>query len=146
MTVTTGRALVGLVPLSTQTWNAVYRGEVLLEDGTTVRGFIKDLDARQLANELLVAVLGSRLGVKVPRAALVAVGKDASTAFKKIQHSNGKDYVAFCSVDAGGSTVAQIISKPDQIASLPMLKASPGLGSMYGFVRGSRISIVTQTT
>lgn len=133
MTVATGRALVGLVPLSTRTWNAVYRGEVLLEDGATVRGFIKDLDPRQLANELLAAVLGTRLGVRVPGAALVAVGNDASTAFTKIPHANGRDYVAFCSVDAGGSTVAQIISSPDQIASLTTLKASPSLGSMYGF-------------
>lgn len=133
MTVPTGRALVGLVPLSTRTWNAVYRGEVLLEGGATVRGFIKDLDPRQLANELLVAVLGSRLGMSLPRGVLVAVGQDASSAFTKIRHANGQDYVAFCSVDAGGSTIAQIISSPDQIASLTALKSSPGLGSMYGF-------------
>lgn len=41
--------------------------------------------------------------------------------------------MAFCSVDAGGSTVAQIVSSPDQVGSLSVLKASPGLGSMYGF-------------
>jgi hypothetical protein len=106
---------------------------VLLENGSIVRGFIKDLDARQLANELLAAVLGSRLGLKVPEGALVAVGKDVSTAFAKLPHSNGDDCVAYCSVDAGGATIAQIISLPNEVASLTTLKASPGLGGMYGF-------------
>jgi hypothetical protein len=133
MTIATGRALVGLEPLSNKSFNAVYRGEVILDDQSVVRGFIKDLDPRQLANELLIAVLGSRLGVKMPQGALVAVGKNVSTAFNKLPHSNGSDFVAFCSVDAGGSTIAQIISSPEQVASIGPLKASPGLGWMYGF-------------
>lgn len=84
MAIAIGRVLAGLEPLSKKSFNAVFRGEALLEDGSIVRGFIKDLDPRQLANELLVAVLGSRLGVKVPRGALVAVSKDVSNAFSKL--------------------------------------------------------------
>ena len=132
LAVLTGRALAGIAPLNSKTFNAVYRGEVLLDTGEVVRGFIKDLDARQLASELLVAVLGSRLDVRVPRGVLVAIGTDVSTAFHQLPHGNGRDHVAFCSVDAGGSTIAQIISSPDRVSSLTSLKASPGLGRMYG--------------
>lgn len=125
--------LAGVTPLNTQSLNAVYRGDVLLENDEIVRGFIKDLDPRQLGNELLVAVLTAELGVKVPRVALVAIAKSVSSSFKQIPHSNGEDYVAFCSADAAGSTIAQIISSPVEAASLTSLKASPGLGWMYAF-------------
>lgn len=128
-----GRALVGLVPMSGVTANKVYRGDVLLEDGQVYRGFIKDLDARQLANELLVAALARRLGVEVPKSALIAVGEDASREFVEIKHSNKKDHIAFCSVDASGSTVYQMFAGGHAGPALAMIKRAPGMGRMYGF-------------
>lgn len=128
-----GRVLGDVEPLSKKSWNAVYRGDVLLDDDKIYRGFIKDLDERQLANELLAAVLGKGLGVSVPRSALVAVSKNASDKFSKIPHSNGDDFVAFCSVDVGGATVAQVFSSSAPTALPKQIKDSPGMGWMYGF-------------
>jgi hypothetical protein len=128
-----GRVLAGLEPLANPTYNRVYRGDVLLEDDSIERGFIKDLDARQLANELFVSVLANRLGVRVPRAALVAVSREVSSNFSEVPHSNGNDFLAFCSIDVVGSTIAQIVAPSLDVSSLPTLRDSPWLGHLYGF-------------
>lgn len=131
MTVRSGRALAGLKPMAVKTANAVFRGEVLFDDGTIHRGFLKDLDARQFANELLVATLGRRLGVQVAEAAIVFVSPEVSDSFSQIAHSDGTGFVAFFSRDAGPATVAQIV-KAGVGGAMECLKRGPALGNMYG--------------
>lgn len=131
--VSKGRVLKGLQPHTQSSANPVFRGDVYLENGDIRRAFIKDLDARQLGNELLVATLAKSLGVSVPEAALVVVEPDVSTAFSKIPHGNTGAFVAFCSMDAAGSTIAQILAADPAADAIPRLKSSPVLGKMYGF-------------
>jgi hypothetical protein len=131
MPLLTGRALPGLQPHTTKTFNSVYRGDVLLDNDDIERGFLKDLDPRQLANELLVGVLGQALGVAVPDIALVLVTPDISKEFKKVADRTGAGKVAFFSFDANAPTVAQILSAGGGLP--PTLKSSPTTGQMYGF-------------
>ncbi|WP_293642894.1 HipA family kinase [Sphingopyxis sp. RIFCSPHIGHO2_12_FULL_65_19] len=131
--ISTGKVLKGLVPHTQSSANAVFRGDVYLSSGEIRRAFIKDLDPRQLGNELLVATLAKSLGVSVPDAALVIVEPDVSMAFKKIPHGKSGAFVAFCSMDANGSTIAQILAADPASDAIPRLKSSPLLGKIYGF-------------
>lgn len=131
MAIRLGRALAGLKPLPVRTANQVYRGEVLFEDGEIHRGFLKDLDPRQFANELLVATLGRQLGVQVAEAAIVFVASTISGDFRKIPHSGGHGHVVLFSKDVGPQTVAQMITTGVGEA-MQSLKKPPNLGYMYG--------------
>jgi hypothetical protein len=122
---------VGLQPHSTKTFNSVFRGDVLLENGDIERGFLKDLDARQLANELLAAVLGHALGVSIPNVALVLVTPAISTGFTNISSKTEPGKIAFFSYDANAATVAQIIAAGGGLPAA--LRSSPTTGRMYGF-------------
>lgn len=132
MNVLIGRALKGMVPLNAS-FNDVFRGDIQVSDGSIRRGFIKDLDARQLGNELLAAALGRVLGLNTAEGALVLVGSDASSSFSKLPHANGKDFVAFCSIDVGGQTVAQMIRSSALSGIMAAFKKSPQIGRLYGF-------------
>lgn len=133
MAIENGRVLKGIESLRDRTANPVFRADVLLSSGEICRGFIKDLDPRQMGNELVVASLGKKLGVAVPDVALVVIESAISSAFSKIPHSNGKDYVAFCSIDASGSTVAQMLKTGANVHAISAVKSSPAMGNMYGF-------------
>lgn len=133
MPIMNGRALPGLSAVAKKSFNPVFRGDALLDDGRVVRGFLKDLDPRQMANELLASVLGRRIGVNVPEVCLVAIGSDVSSDFTKMPHRNGGDFIAICSVDARASTVSQIFSTPEAASMFDALKAPPAMGCMYGF-------------
>lgn len=133
MSILIGRVLKGIEPLNNGSANDVYRGEIQTSDGTIIRGFIKDLDARQLGNELMVSSLGAVLGLNVAKGALVVVGPDVSKAFSKHPHENGEDYYAFCSIDVMGQTVAQMIKSPSILSIFNAFKKSPHIGQLYGF-------------
>jgi hypothetical protein len=64
MAVKLGRALKGVKRLPNRTFNPVFRGDVIFDDIPRTRAFIKDLDPHQLANELVSATIGERLGVR----------------------------------------------------------------------------------
>jgi hypothetical protein len=126
-------ALKGLQPNQNRTANSVFRGEILLADGRIARAFIKDLDHRQFGNELLVAAIARRLNVPVPDAAIVRVPTDVSDQFRRIRNSSGEGFIAFGSIDAEGSTVAQVYEASGSL-DLPSkyLRVSPVLGKLYG--------------
>jgi hypothetical protein len=68
----------GAKPLSASTEkgiNDTWRGRVHLLDGTTVPAYVKFLDAKQMANELLGAELARAVGFQVPDTYLVRVDK-----------------------------------------------------------------------
>ncbi len=132
MSILLGRALKGMVSHG-ETYNPVFRGDVQFLDGSIRRGFIKDLDARQLGNELMVAALGRMLGLNLAQGALILVGPEYDNTFSKLPHSNGKDYVAFCSVDVGGQTLVQMINSAAMSSGLTALKKNPHIGRLYGF-------------
>lgn len=126
-------ALKGLQPNQSQTANSVFRGEILLADGQIARAFIKDLDPRQFGNELLVSAIARRLRIPVPQAAIVRVPMEVSDQFRHIRDLGGNGYIAFGSIDAEGSTVAQVYQTSGKL-DFPMkyLRSSPMLGNLYG--------------
>lgn len=105
----------------------------MLENGDIRRAFLKDLDPRQFGNELFVAALAEHLKVPVPDAAIVLVPLSVCDQFRKIHDHTGDNFIAFGSIDASGSTVAQVF---DELGSLdtPLrhIKSSPMLGQLYG--------------
>lgn len=132
MTLQTGTALAGLRRYGRPSINTVYRGDVLLSDGTIVRGFLKDLDPRQLGNELLVAAIAQKLGVMAPSVAVVKIDNAITRDFSKIPHRLG-GHIAFFSIDADGQTVAQIIEGgTPSYEIMQFVKKSPAMGRMYG--------------
>lgn len=126
-------ALKGIVSNSVQSVNSVFRGEIVTADGVIRRAFIKDLDARQFGNELLVTALADKLGVRVPEAAIVRIPSDVSSEFGNIPAANMDGYLGFASIDAEGSTVAQVYHRVGTLdAPLRHLRLSPLLGNLYG--------------
>lgn len=126
-------ALKGLQPNQNRTANSVFRGEILLADGQIARAFVKDLDLRQFGNELLVSAIAGRLHIPVPRAAIVRVPPEVSTQFQHIRDPKSDGFIAFGSIDAEGSTIAQVYNTSGNI-NFPTkyLTASPNLGKLYG--------------
>ena len=126
-------ALKGISANPEQSVNPVYRGEIVTNDGKIHRAFLKDLDPRQIGNELLVTALADNLGIVVPDAAIVFVPPSVSTQFDKIPSSQGVGYVAYASIDAEGSTVAQVYKQLGALDfPLHHLRISPVLGNLYG--------------
>lgn len=127
------RALKGLSSNPERSINSVYRGEIVTREGNIRRAFLKDLDARQFGNELLVTALADKLGIIVPEAAIVHVPTDVSNGFRSIKASNGNGHIAFASIDAEGSTVAQVYRELGALDfPLRHLRLSPLLGNLYG--------------
>lgn len=132
MTLQTGIALTGLKRHGRPSINSVFRGDVLLNNGVIARGFLKDLDPRQLGNELLVAAIAGKLGISAPDVAVVKIDDAVSREFKKVSHRQG-GHIAFFSIDAEGQTVAQIIEGGSPSYDIMQLvKKSPAMGRMYG--------------
>jgi hypothetical protein len=65
--------LPGAMPFKEGNVNETYRGQVLLSDNSVRGAILKDLDARQLANELLVSALAQQAGLPTPEAYLALV-------------------------------------------------------------------------
>ncbi|MBX9815059.1 MAG: hypothetical protein K2X76_10190 [Sphingomonas sp.] len=68
--------LPGAEPFNEGNVNATFRGQILLADHSVQGAILKDLDARQLANELLVSTLARRSGLPTPDAYLALVRAD----------------------------------------------------------------------
>lgn len=132
MTLVTGTVLEGITKNAIASINDVYRGDVLLPDGRIERAFIKDLDPRQLGNELLVAALAMALGLPVPEPVIGIVSPAVSVDFKQIKHNASGGFVVFCSVDANGSNISQIVNQGASNEVLKYVKKSPFMGQMYG--------------
>lgn len=129
--------LPGAIGFSEGNVNDTYRGQVLLADQTVHAAIIKDLDARQLANELLVAVLGRALGLPVPDVALGRAHPDDLAATKAPQLSDASR-VVFVSRDVKIPNLTRSINanaaNPAVLQTiLDALKDWPALGILYAF-------------
>lgn len=127
--------LPGAEPFKEGNVNETFRGQVLLGDRTVRGAILKDLDPRQLANELLVSALARRAGLPTPDAylALVRVGDLPVMHGPALTDGNR---LVFASVDvkvpnitfrAQGATIEQQQRLVDEILGWA------GLGSLYGF-------------
>jgi hypothetical protein len=63
--------LAGAQPFNEGNVNDTYRGQILEEEGNTRVAIIKDLDERQLVNELMASALAKAAGLPVPQPYLV---------------------------------------------------------------------------
>lgn len=78
--------------------NDTFRGQVLLADGTVRGAILKDLDERQLSNEILTSVLAHAAGLPSPEVYLSLVrGSDLSVT--KAPHLQDGNRLVFASVD-----------------------------------------------
>lgn len=93
--------------------NDTFHGEVLLASGETKLAYIKDLDARELANELLVAALGQALGLPMPRVHLAMVPVGIMPVGKAPTAPDGSAFV-LASEDADAPSLKQFYNVADQ--------------------------------
>jgi hypothetical protein len=124
--------LAGAKPFKEANVNDTFRGQVLSEDGVTHTAIIKDLDQRQLANELMAAALAKAAGLPVPQAYLAIASPAALAANKGPQQADGSRLV-FASADANTPPVAQLYvgNAPDAVKN--RLADWDGIGDLYGF-------------
>lgn len=129
-----GVVLEGALPFNAGTANVLFRGQVLDDHGEITSCFIKDLDPRQLANELMAAALGLAAGMPIPRPIIAKVDPGILAA-NKCPLSDGSGHVVFASSDMQMSTVQQLYVGDASIVPLihEKLAAWSGIGGMYGF-------------
>lgn len=89
--------------------NDTYRGQIYTEDHGTEFAIIKDLHPRELANEVIAALLAKMLGLPVPRA-YIALSPFSDLEIK-CAPSTQHGHLLFASVDVGAPSVATIVKK-----------------------------------
>lgn len=107
----------------------------MLGDGTIRTAIIKDLDPKQLANELMVAALAHEAGLPIPAAHLAMVLPGVMTANKGPTLLDGVRLV-FGSADVETPPVAQLYQGQDAIVQAKVRKRLAewdGVGGLYGF-------------
>jgi hypothetical protein len=124
--------LAGARPFKEGNVNDTYRGQVLSQDGSTHFAIIKDLDERQLANELMAAALAKAAGMPVPQPYL-AIASQATLATRRGPQQPDGSRLVFASADAHTPPVAQLYigSAPDAVRK--RLADWDGIGGVYGF-------------
>jgi hypothetical protein len=127
--------LPGARPFRDNNVNDTFIGQVLLSDSATVRGAIlKDLDSKQLANELLANVLARDLGLPTPDAYL-AVVRGSDLHVTKAPHLKDGNRIVFASVDVRVPSVRFYANGPCAllVQFLRDLCDWDGLGHLYAF-------------
>lgn len=116
--------------------NPTYRGRLLVGDDDIRLGFIKDLDSKQLANELLASALALAAGLPVPEPYLAFV-EDGDLPIKAAPKSaDGSGHYVFASVDAQTPALWQCYDVKDETAyddACMKLATWAKTGLMYGF-------------
>ena len=130
-----GTVLAGAQPFSfNNNINSVFRGQVMLASGAIVTAFIKDLDAREFANELLAAALGLRLGLPIPTPIIASAGAGSVSA-SRIALPGTSDHLVFASHAIGATPVLQMLrdAGPHAAAIIDAIAKWDALDSLYGF-------------
>jgi hypothetical protein len=131
------RVLPGANKFSEGNVNATFRGQVLLEDGQVAMAIIKDLEIRELANELLASVLGKYLGLPVPDVA-IGLASAADLPVVEAPQLNDGQHLVFVSRDMGVPNLKRSIEmRLAEPAVVDMiindLKSWDHLGALYAF-------------
>ena len=125
-----GRLLVGAIPFKEGNINDTYRGVVWTDRGERT-AIIKDLEPRELANEVLAAALGRRLGLPVPPACLALAEPEVLDATKGPTIGGGR--LVFASIDVGQPQVAMLYNGGGGPRVLARLAQWSQMGRLYGF-------------
>lgn len=126
--------LAGAVPLSKKTYNDTYRGQVLLEGEETVQAIIKDVDERQLLNELFVGSLALSLDLPVPTPYLAFAPTAKLELHKGPKVDDGR--LCFASADVKHPNVSFQMEEANQEAQAKLmedLKNWQGISSVVAF-------------
>lgn len=127
--------LQGVQPLAEKGVNDSFRGQLMLDDGAIKSAIIKDLDPKQLANELMVAALANAVGMPIPGAHLAMVPPGTMPANKGPSLADGSRLV-FGSLDALTPPVAQLYQGQDATVQRKVrerLAEWSSIGGLYGF-------------
>jgi hypothetical protein len=125
-----GRVLAGAKPFKANNINDTYRGMVLTDDGEKI-SFIKDLEPKELANEVMTAAIGLMLGLPVPPPILALASDDRLLAKKGPVFEDGR--LVFASADVAQPQVAMLYISGGGEKVLLRLAAWSQLGRLYGF-------------
>ncbi|MEH6808567.1 MAG: HipA family kinase [Hyphomonas oceanitis] len=127
--------LSGAVPFNFGNINDTYKGQILLDDGSVKHAVIKDLDPKELCNELFSYALAKFLDLPVPNGFL-AVVDSGSIKIKKSPIDGGKKFLVFASEDVKSPNVTFRIRNSVAAESLSIIKNLKNwdkLGSVYSF-------------
>jgi hypothetical protein len=125
----------GAQPFKEGNVNDTFRGQVLVDGGIIRSAIIKDLDPKELANELMVAALAKAIDMPIPDAYLAAAAQDVLNARKGPELPDGSRLV-FASADAQTPPVAQLYLGAPPVVALRVLQRLAewsGIGRLYGF-------------
>ena len=115
--------------------NETFRGQILLADGTVKSAVIKDLDHKQLANELLASVLAHAADLPAPDAYLALV-RGADLVVSKAPRLADGNRLVFASVDVKVPNItfrATGASADEQRQLLQDILEWADLGHLYAF-------------
>lgn len=125
-----GQVLAGAQPFSLGNINDTFRGIILTTHGER-SAIIKDLDLKELANEVFVAALGIQMGLPIPPPYIALAMPDRLDVQKGPAFGGGK--LVYASVDVAQPQVAMLYSQGGGPAVLHRLAQWRELGRLYGF-------------
>lgn len=133
-TVELATVLAGAVPFKEGNINDTFRGQVLRTDGSTVSAVLKDVAAKELANELICYVLARTLSLPVPDALLARVSEGDLLVVKGPVTRDGSRLM-LASVDVKVPNIAFRYTRdvPGRARLLGAITAWASLGRLYGF-------------
>ena len=104
----------GAKPIVHKGVNDTHHGEVLLANDEVRLAYIKDIPARELANELLVAALGQALGLPMPRVFL-ALARDGVLQTSKAPKAPDGSAFVLASEDANAPSLKHFYNTSDRV-------------------------------
>lgn len=112
--------------------NDTFKGQILTAGGDIRFAFLKDLEVKELANEVMATSLGRRLGMNVPPAYLASVSA-TDINFSKAPIT-GDARIVFASCDVGSPSVSSLIVRGGAVsrASLRLVIDKLLVGDLSG--------------
>lgn len=130
-----GTVLLGAERFSIDNVSATYRGSIQTADGVVV-AIIKDIPAKELANELLAASIAIAVGLPIPTPVLAFAPIDTGLG-SACPLKDGSGGLVFGSLDVGGTSVRQIyLAAPHESTAALIAERLAGwddAGRLYGF-------------
>ncbi|MBT0670783.1 hypothetical protein HT136_20665 [Novosphingobium profundi] len=126
--------LAGATPFTAGNVNETYRAQIRLPDESTAMAIVKDLDLRQLANELLASTMARAVGLPTPNVYLTLARPDVISLNKAPRLEDG-NRIMFASSDVKVPSV--VFQYQQDRGAMGSLLASiiswEGLGRCYGY-------------
>lgn len=122
--------MTGAYPFKAGNINDTYRGSVLVETGQHA-AIIKDLEPKELANEVMSSALGLLLGLPIPQPVLAWASSEVLAASKGPPLEDGR--LLFASLDVSQPQVAMLYRGGGGKRVLARLAEWAKLGQLYGF-------------